>query len=129
MLEEKPPPHNGVMPQRAGPNLPPGVGQAAQVLGSPVRVAILASLAADGPATRAELERRIDGVSHANLQVHIDVLEQRGVVLPRPPRDTDPGPVKRIYSVDLPLLDRLLATLRTALIPAAPGTRTTTTER
>lgn len=88
-----------------------------QVLGSPVRVAILASLATDGPATRAELVRRLEGVSHANIQVHIDVLEQHRVILPDPSREADPGPVKRRYALDVPLLDRLLTTLRATVLP------------
>lgn len=98
------------MPQPARPDLPPQVEEAIAVLGNRVRVAILRALVAHGPATKAELHRRLGG-SDANLHHHLTALERSGALTADPSRSDEPGPVTRRYHLDQARLRVLLDAL------------------
>lgn len=87
------------MPSRNPPELPKDLGDAADALGSRLRVALLRSLAEEGPATRAELARRL-GLPHAaQLGKALAALEEVRILTVDPDRD-EPGRLKRTYSID-----------------------------
>lgn len=93
------------MPSVARPELPAGVGVAIDALGNRVKAAAIRSLLVDGRATQTELAARLS-VTRSNLQLHLAVLEDLGVLLVHPPRE-EPDTRRRLYSVDVDRLRQL----------------------
>ncbi|MGE3192023.1 MAG: winged helix-turn-helix domain-containing protein [Microbacteriaceae bacterium] len=87
------------MPSRNPPELPKELGDAADALGSRLRVALLRSVAEEGPATRAELARRLGLKYAAQLEKALSALEGVGILTVDPGRD-EPGRLKRTYAID-----------------------------
>jgi DNA-binding transcriptional ArsR family regulator len=102
------------MPLTAHPDLPEGVERSIDILGNRVRVAVIRSLLADGPATRKGLSERL-GLSMSLLQIHLAALENLGAVELTPPR-SEPGVRPRLYSADAESISRVIATLRRGLL-------------
>ena len=109
--------HNRGMPTPVRPDLPPLVGDAVDVFGNRVRVAVIRSLIGEGSATRTELSRRL-GLSVSLLQKHMLALEQSRVVSTDPPR-SEPGRLSRRYVLDVVKLGELRDALTSAMTP--PG--------
>lgn len=97
--------------------LPPLVTEAVEILGSPVRVAVIGSLISDGPATTTELAYRLR-VRRGLLQIHMQMLEDRGVVHPTPPR-TEPGRLQRTFHLDTARVGGLRDALVATITPSA----------
>lgn len=97
------------MPSVARPDLPEGVGDAIDALGNRVKAAAIRSLLIDGQATQTQLAERLS-VTRANLQRHLAVLEDLGVLLVHPPR-AEPDTRRRHYTVDVDRLRQLYADL------------------
>lgn len=106
--------HNAPVPRIARPDLPNAVEEAVEVFGSRVRVAVIRTLQASAPQTKAELKRLLGG-SEANLHAHLSALEDAGVLIADPSRTDEAGPVTRRYSVDRDRLGALLAALADAV--------------
>lgn len=87
------------------------------MLGSPVRVAVIASLGQQGPATRSELAWRM-GVQRSLLQAHMEMLEDRGVVYTTPPR-SEPGRLQRRYHLSVSRVEQLRDALASAITPSS----------
>lgn len=105
------------MPPTSRIDLPPLVTEAIAVLGSPVRVAVIASLGSQGPATRSELAWRM-GVTRTLLQAHVQMLEDRGIVHTMPPR-SEPGRLQRRYYLDVSRVEQLRDALASAITPSS----------
>jgi DNA-binding transcriptional ArsR family regulator len=93
------------MPSVAQPDLPAEVGAAIDALGNRVKAAAIRSLLVEGPATQTELAERLN-VNRANLQRHLAVLEELGVLLVQPPR-SEPDVRRRAHSVNVDRLRQL----------------------
>ena len=93
------------------PDLPAALESAAVVFGNRTRLAIIGSLAHDGPATAAQLQRRLGLLPNA-VQTHIRVLEAQDAVTAIPSRHSEPGPVIRQYNLDRERLATLSEALR-----------------
>jgi DNA-binding transcriptional ArsR family regulator len=96
------------------PRLSSDLAAASDILGTRLRLAILESLAQQGPASRSELSRRLE-VSVDSLRLHLTLLEDEDVVTVKPPRN-EPGRLLRRYSINpvriREVLDALNRTLR-----------------
>ena len=99
------------------PGLPDSVDKAIDATGNRVRVLILESLLREGPATRAELSRRLEQ-STSLLQAHLRTLEELRVVYTSPPRsDRESNRLRRSYHVDMEYLGALVSALGEFLQP------------
>jgi DNA-binding transcriptional ArsR family regulator len=87
------------VPSRNPPELPAELGDAADALGSRLRLAVLRSLSEEGPATRAELARRLGLRYAAQLEKALSALEGVGILTVDPGRE-EPGRLKRTYTID-----------------------------
>lgn len=104
------------------PELPSSVGQAIDVTGNRVRAVVLESLMREGPATRAELSRRL-GISTSLLQAHLRTLEGLKVVYTVPARsDRESNRLRRTYHVDSKLLNELITAL-SSFLQSPPSSR------
>lgn len=99
------------------PDLPDSVDRAIDVVGNRIRVLILKSILRDGPATRAELARRLDQ-STSLLQAHLRTLEELRVVYVSPPRsERESNRLRRSYHLDVEMLNELMSALTAFVRP------------
>jgi ArsR family transcriptional regulator, cadmium/lead-responsive transcriptional repressor len=101
------------VPATVRPDLPPDTERAIDVFGNRVRVAVLASLRSDGPATRTELAARL-GVSRSLLQAHMRRLVELGALRAEPP-GTQADHRTRRYRVNETEVVKLFQALRTTV--------------
>jgi ArsR family transcriptional regulator, arsenate/arsenite/antimonite-responsive transcriptional repressor len=98
------------VPATVRPDLPPDTERAIDVFGNRVRVAVVSSLRAQGPATRTELASRLN-VSRSLLQAHVRRLVALGILRPEP-AGTQADHRRRVYQVDESEVERLLQALQ-----------------
>lgn len=79
------------MPRYVRPSLEPRVEAAIDVFGaSPLRIAIIAHLAAHDSATRREIEQGL-GIETESVKAHLRDLERAGIITGNPPADRRPS--------------------------------------
>jgi DNA-binding transcriptional ArsR family regulator len=90
------------------------VVHAIDLLGSPVRVAIVGSLIVDGPQTRGQLASRLE-LNPKTIQDHLTVLREAGAVHAVPLEDTVGDWHRTEYHANLDAVRALYATVGRAL--------------
>lgn len=102
------------MPKYARPAHPESVEAAIEAFGNRVRVAILGTLAKDGPGTRGEIAARIGAVDKT-VQVHLRILETLKLVASDPPPSSRRSGQRVQYRCLDSNIDELLQTLTHAV--------------